>query len=219
MIPSLSSPALLVHQIPGLSYHEGFLSFTEETELLRGIDGRPGLWKPMSNRKLQNYGGLPHRKGMIPTKMPFFMERTIDKLVEAAVFSEDERPNHALVNRYEATGGGIDPHEDGPVFLPCAAILSLQSSVVMDFYNKPTEGAGLNSVVASIILRPRSLLCIAGSSYCDFLHGIKANDVDILQGICVNADEWTERYIVREQRTSVTIRRCRKTLKTRILNL
>jgi alkylated DNA repair protein alkB homolog 6 len=217
MLHCLSSPTLLVHQVPGLSYHEGFLSITEEIELLRGIDDRPGLWKPMSNRKLQNYGGLPHRKGMIPTKMPLFMERTIDKLVEAAVFSADERPNHALVNRYEATGGGIDPHEDGPVFLACAAILSLQSSVVMDFYGKPAEGMVLNSEVASIILRPRSLLCIAGSSYCDFLHGIQANNVDTLQDTCVNAEERTDRCIVRKQRTSVTLRRCRKTLKTRIL--
>jgi alkylated DNA repair protein alkB homolog 6 len=212
----LAAPVVLP-QVPGLCYHEGFLSEREESEILQLIDDRPGLWKLMSQRKLQNYGGLPHLKGMIPMKLPLFLEKTVDKLVDAEVFATEDRPNHALVNRYEAAGEGIDPHEDGPVFLSCAAILSLQSPIVMDFYEKKVEGHGRRTPVASIVLRPRSLLCIAGSAYTDFLHGIEAKSVDILHTSCVNTEGGIETTIHREQRTSVTLRRCRRTLKTRVL--
>lgn len=44
-------------------------------------------------------------------------------------------PNHALVNRYRS-GEGILPHEDGPVYHPAAAIVSLGSWAVLRFYSK-----------------------------------------------------------------------------------
>ena len=71
-------------------------------------------------------------------------------------------PNHVLVNTYEpgvicsanepcckrqarahagsCAGEGILPHEDGPVYYPCACILSLQAPGEMVFDRKITSG-------------------------------------------------------------------------------
>lgn len=120
--PKVLSPAI----IPGLAYHQDFLSQQEHDALLNGIEGR--RWKPLQHRRLQNYGGLPHAKGMLAVDLPAFLDPLVDLLVQRGIFDEESKPNHALVNRYEP-GEGIEAHEDGPVFLPFAAIVSLQAPI------------------------------------------------------------------------------------------
>ena len=50
-------------------------------------------------------------------------------------------PNHALVNCYRSEEG-ILPHEDGPIYHPAAAIVSLGSWAVLRFYSKRSDEDG-----------------------------------------------------------------------------
>jgi alkylated DNA repair protein alkB family protein 6 len=46
-------------------------------------------------------------------------------------------PNHVLVNEYHR-GAGITPHNDGDLYAPHVAIVTLSGSALMEFW--PTEG-------------------------------------------------------------------------------
>jgi alkylated DNA repair protein alkB homolog 6 len=210
-----SSAPQVLHSplVPGLAYYSDFITESDEATLLAAIDAR--RWKPLNRRVLQNYGGLPHAKGMIPSPLPSFLHPLIAALVTPrshlpSVFDSTAPPNHALVNRYEP-GEGIDAHLDGPVFLPTAAIVSLQNPIVMDFYDKCLGPA--SAPVASAVLRPRSLLVLSGSSYHDFLHAIAQRPQDDIGADAFGRGPAT---FSRNQRTSITLRRSAKTLKNRL---
>ena len=54
-------------------------------------------------------------------------------------------PNHVLANYYCAASSkhpaqGIMAHEDGPVYFPCACIISMGASAVMHFHKKLSGG-------------------------------------------------------------------------------
>lgn len=210
----VSSPPLVCPDVPGLSYHQNFLSDSQHTSLLLDIDTR-GRWKRLHARSLQNHGGLPHARGMVATELPSHLAQIATLLVNAGVFAKDAPPNHVLVNRYEP-GEGIDAHEDGPVFVPCAAIVSLQAPVVMDFYRKKEEAGHDPKPVASIVLEPRSLLRIEGDAYSRYLHAIAATEIDRGSDLLLNELPNGKSESRRQQRTSLTLRRSAKTLKFRL---
>lgn len=212
--PSFLFPPLTCAQVPGLQYHRDFLSKAEHDALLVDVNSR-GRWKRLNARSLQNHGGLPHPRGMVGTPLPSHLAQVAAKLVKAGIFSTEAPSNHVLVNRYEP-GEGIDAHEDGPVFLPCAAIVSLQAPVVMDFFQKSEDGGRTEKAVASIVLEPCSLLRIEGDAYTDHLHAIAATYVDQTSDVLVNAFPSGTRELRRNQRTSLTFRRSARTLKFRL---
>lgn len=49
------------------------------------------------------------------------------------------RANHTLVNEY-LSGQGIMPHEDGPIFTPVIATVSLGSHTLLEFFHKRRDG-------------------------------------------------------------------------------
>lgn len=52
-------------------YIPGFLSPEEEAALMQRVYAAPApKWTPLSNRKLQNWGGHPHEKGMLREALP-----------------------------------------------------------------------------------------------------------------------------------------------------
>ena len=149
--------------------------------------------------------------GLKPLTFP--LRRWLASVVERACSVADfggQPANHVLINRYRpgarhATncrpalhadfyeGEGILPHEDGPLYHPCACIVSLQSPALMTFHRKSAEGectagagrsssrpcsccarAGPAQRACSVLLMPRSLLKIDGAHYTEFLHGIEA---------------------------------------------
>ena len=65
-----------VHELPETVYYiPDVLSVSEESLLLDRISKTPKTkWTQLRNRRLQNWGGLPHPKGMIPEQMPDWME-------------------------------------------------------------------------------------------------------------------------------------------------
>jgi hypothetical protein len=82
--------------------------------------------------------------------LPLFARLLISCLIAAGLYTEDDAPNHLLVNDYQE-GAGIQPHRDGPLYpnvttvtLLGPALLSLHRAV-----DEHTPGELLTQVWAS----------------------------------------------------------------------
>ncbi|KAM9224767.1 alpha-ketoglutarate-dependent dioxygenase alkB homolog 6 isoform 2-T4 [Dugong dugon] len=104
-IPALES--FRVEQAPPVIYYvPDFISKEEEEYLLRQVSNAPKpKWTQLSGRKLQNWGGLPHPRGMIPERLPLWLQRYVDKVSDLSLFG-GLPANHVLVNQY-LPGEGI----------------------------------------------------------------------------------------------------------------
>merc|ERR1712156_416457 len=92
---------------PSVFYIADFISPAEERTLLTDISRTPGpRWTQLANRRLQNWGGVPHPKGMIAETMPDWLQRYVDKVNNYQVFGGDITANHVLLNEYQP-GQGI----------------------------------------------------------------------------------------------------------------
>ena len=144
----------------------------------------PG-WAALTNRRLLNCGGVPHPSGMYGEALPEWFASVSERLVTTGVFDTSSPPNQVLLNEYDVTadgsgGGGIAPHNDGPLFDDSVAILTLGSPAVLHFWainpaSPTTNGWAAvegRSPVCSVLLEPRSLLVFSGAAYTDHLHGI-----------------------------------------------
>ena len=126
-----------------LYYVPNFITVGEEEHLLSCVNNVPRTrWVQLRNRRLQNWGGQPHVKGMIQTEslpkwLDLFTERIFQLGRETLSLDTSFQFNHCLVNEYEA-GQGIMPHTDGPVYFPIVTTISLQSPTVIEFY-RPVE--------------------------------------------------------------------------------
>ncbi|XP_037586588.1 alpha-ketoglutarate-dependent dioxygenase alkB homolog 6 isoform X2 [Cebus imitator] len=123
-----------VEQAPPVIYYvPDFISKEEEEYLLRQVFNAPKpKWTQLSGRKLQNWGGLPHPRGMVPERLPPWLQRYVDKVSDLSLFGGFPA-NHVLVNQY-LPGEGIMPHEDGPLYYPTVSTISLGSHTMLDFY-------------------------------------------------------------------------------------
>ena len=68
-----------------------------------------------AGRRLQNLGGLVHKKGLIPAPLPSWLTPLMGRLAgDTGAFGEGgQLPNHVLINAYQP-GEGIMPHEVQP---------------------------------------------------------------------------------------------------------
>ncbi|XP_070254932.1 alpha-ketoglutarate-dependent dioxygenase alkB homolog 6 isoform X8 [Myotis yumanensis] len=98
-----------VEQAPPVIYYvPDFISKEEEEYLLRQVFNAPKpKWTQLSGRKLQNWGGLPHPRGMVPERLPLWLQRYVDKVSDLNLFG-GLPANHVLVNQY-LPGEGIMP--------------------------------------------------------------------------------------------------------------
>lgn len=148
-----------------------------------------------------------------------------------------KKPNHVLVNEYMESQG-IDAHKDGPVYEPYVAILSIESTVLIEFapdpfdvyYEKRREsGMADDRSPFSMILEPRSLLVFSGDVYHHYLHRIDhSNRLEITQEKRVaNLDMLGpesnivvgETVIDRSRRISLTYRVVKKTMSRTFIRL
>jgi len=227
-------------------YVPNYISEAEEKELLRRIDASPiPKWTTLSNRRLQNWGGFPHPKGMIAEPLPDWLQPYCARISDMGVFDADgveRRANHVLVNEY-LSGQGILPHEDGPLYFPTVTTISLGSHTMLDFYRKADgdnvdEGANVDACheggtalerpyLTSVYVEPRSLLIVQDAAYTNCLHGIKEVTHDVITDSVCN---WSEKMgtsdgdvlrrgeiLERGRRVSLTIRHVPKTIKSKIL--
>ncbi|CAN8064982.1 unnamed protein product [Agarophyton chilense] len=197
-------------KLPSMRYYNHFITRPQELQLVHDVNTHRSAWKHLNNRTLQNWGGLPHVKGMLPIPLPTFLQPLTQQLAQSNIFSAP--PNHVLINRY-LPGQGIHPHKDGPAYKPLAAIISLQSAIVMDFY-KAAENGQIGQHAASMLLRPRSLLLISGHVYEQMYHAIAERHVDNIDHSVLNAahDELNT-SIPRAERTSLTVRTSCRTIR------
>lgn len=77
-----------------------------------------------------------HKKGLIPAPLPRWLQPLLDRLAGLGLYG-GRAANHVLVNSYQP-GEGIMPHEDGPLYHPQVAILSLAGPAVVRFAAKRT---------------------------------------------------------------------------------
>ncbi|XP_077919749.1 putative RNA/DNA demethylase ALKBH6 isoform X6 [Halichoerus grypus] len=149
-----------VEQAPPIIYYvPDFISKEEEEYLLRQVFNAPKpKWTQLSGRKLQNWGGLPHPRGMVPERLPLWLQRYVDKVSDLSLFG-GLPANHVLVNQY-LPGEGIMPHEDGPLYYPTVSTISLGSHTMLDLYEprqpKDDDPAEQPSPQSSSIQFPRT---------------------------------------------------------------
>ncbi|XP_004859024.1 alpha-ketoglutarate-dependent dioxygenase alkB homolog 6 isoform X5 [Heterocephalus glaber] len=220
-----------VDQAPPVIYYvPDFISKEEEEYLLRQVFNAPKpKWTQLSGRKLQNWGGLPHPRGMVLERLPPWLQRCVDKVSDLSLFG-GLPANHVLVNQY-LPGEGIMPHEDGPLYYPTVSTISLGSHTMLDLY-KPRQPEDDDATeqprppprpITSLLLEPCSLLVLRGTAYTHLLHGIAANHLDALDAAslpanaaaCLSARPGA--CLVRGTRVSLTIRRVPRVLRAGLL--
>lgn len=202
-------PNFTCRDIPGLLYSDHYISEQQEEHLLRNVNSNTKAWKQLNNRSLQNWGGLPHVKGMLPTPLPNYLQLLTNQLS-----TPDIHFNHVLINKY-LPGQGIDAHIDGPAYKPHAHILSLNSPVVMNFYDTQQK----HQLICSLLLRPRSLLSLSAFAYNSVYHGIDECHSHVIDRKVLNAsDSEVGLTIERKERISLTIRAACRLIKNPLLS-
>ena len=97
---------LLTSVPPSFYYIPDFISEAEETNLLRQIENSPtprfvqratmsktssNRWTQLANRRLQNWGGVPHPKGMLAEPLPSWLSPLVSRVAEVEVPSRDDK--------------------------------------------------------------------------------------------------------------------------------
>ena len=72
---------------------------------------------------------------MMSVKLPPWLESIANRLQKELNLYGNKVPNHVLINEYEPSCG-IMPHTDGNLYFPTAAIISLESPIVMKIYQQ-----------------------------------------------------------------------------------
>lgn len=213
----------VVSQAPPTAFYiPDFISEEEESYLLQQVYKSPRTkWTQLSGRRLQNWGGLPHPKGMLVEKIPDWLQNYCDRISSLGAFG-GQTANHVLVNEYKP-GEGIMPHEDGPLYHPTVTTVSLGSHALLDFYGPvggPDGEAERDRHRFSLLLRPCSLLILQDETYRRLLHGIRERDADTLTDAVANLSAAGARpgeTLSRGTRVSLTIRHVPKVIRTKLV--
>ncbi|XP_025832653.1 alpha-ketoglutarate-dependent dioxygenase alkB homolog 6 [Agrilus planipennis] len=204
---------------PTVYYIPDFITPEEEQHILKNVYSVPKpKWTSLSHRRLQDYGGVPHKNGMIVEDIPSWLQVYMDKVTNLNIFG-DKSPNHVLVNEY-LSNQGIMPHTDGPLFHSMVTTISCGSHTMLEIL----ENNDKREKVCDILLENRSLVIFTDKIYIKYLHGIREMERDEITGEIVNLDLCKEKYEIgqvleRQTRVSLTIRHVPKVLKIKLCNL
>lgn len=215
---------------PTVYYFPNFITESEEALLFQQVYSAPKpKWVHLSGRKLQNWGGLPHPRGMLTENLPDWLQKYAEKISCLGLF-DGKVANHVLVNEY-LPGEGIMPHEDGPLYFPTVTTISLGSHTMLDFYrpvSKEQEGDSEQVTMPqteeerhflSLLVEARSLLVLREDMYVKYLHGIKNVSSDVITENVANVASCNTKpgeMLNRGTRVSLTVRHVPKVLKTTI---
>ncbi|XP_022766275.1 alpha-ketoglutarate-dependent dioxygenase alkB homolog 6 isoform X2 [Durio zibethinus] len=157
----------IVGDLPTLIYIPDFITDSEQAHLLNNIYQAPvSKWKSLKNRRLQNWGGVVHEKGLIsqdsilslgsPVVMDFTSHSRLKSCKSTLRENVEDKTSNVGAEAVEGNEG-MDNH--GPF---------------------------------SILLVPRSLLIFKDDAYSDYLHGIEdsvvhrfdqvVNEIEALSG-------------------------------------
>ncbi|XP_050677960.1 alpha-ketoglutarate-dependent dioxygenase alkB homolog 6 [Leptidea sinapis] len=199
---------------PTAYYIPDFVTVDEEKNLLSKLYEVPKpKWTQLSNRRLQNWGGIPHKNGMIAEQIPDWLECYLQRVHSLDVMGSN-KPNHVLVNEYKPQQG-ILPHLDGSLFYPTIVTISLASHIVLNFFEPDNDDSRLK-LVFSFLLEPRSLLVLQDKLFEHYLHGIAEVGSDLIDDNLMNLSLCSDKYVKgltvsRDTRVSLTIRHVPKT--------
>ncbi|XP_075975185.1 putative RNA/DNA demethylase ALKBH6 [Anticarsia gemmatalis] len=200
---------------PTAYYISEFINKNEEKAILSSIYSTPKpKWTQLSNRRLQNWGGVPHKKGMIAEQIPTWLDNYLEKVHDVNVM-DGKRPNHVLVNEYHP-GQGIMPHLDGDLFYPTITTISVGSHIILRFLEPGTNSSANPNPAFGFLLEPRSLLILQDDLFNNYLHCIEEVHEDVLDDSVINLHMCSDNYVknstvVRATRISLTIRHVPKT--------
>lgn len=158
----------------GFLYQPGFLSESEESELLRTIEslefGAYDFRGYIAKRRVVAYGGGyesgPRRMAIADKTIPEFLSEIREHAAAVAGMGAGEIVQ-AMVTEYSA-GTPIGWHRDSPQFETIIGI-SLLSSCRLRL--KPYKGEGK---IISVLLEPRSIYVMRGAARWNFQHSIPA---------------------------------------------
>ncbi|KAK9762187.1 hypothetical protein K7432_012319 [Basidiobolus ranarum] len=175
--------------IPGLIFIQDYITVEEEEHILSELEKLPD-WKYVNKRFVQHFGHAYDYKTKhvgdssmtSSVTFPGFIQTFLDKM--ATDMPELPRCDQVTVSRYPS-GSGITSHVDThSAFDTAIYILSLKSSVVMDFKNLE------NDETVSIELPRRSLAITTQDSRYSWEHGIKERKTDLLpNGMVIERDD------------------------------
>ncbi|CCG82917.1 Putative uncharacterized protein [Taphrina deformans PYCC 5710] len=196
-------------------YIPSFLNAQEQSSMTEKIYALDRKWVQLKNRRVQAHpNSLLGGTTLAKAPLPDFLTRTVfDKFETLGIFrnTAHRRANHVLVNEYRP-GQGIPPHEDGDVYFPLVATLTLGSHCVYHLYSKDQP----RQILASILQEPGSCLVTCGATYSKYLHGIDEvqEDADLSADNILNWDFLSEEYqvpkLTRGTRLSLTYREVNK---------
>lgn len=72
---------------------------------------------------------------MVAQTLPPWLRALTTRIDALGLYPEGNEANHVLINEY-GPGQGIMPHEDGPLYFPTIATVTLGSHAVLNFYDK-----------------------------------------------------------------------------------
>ena len=158
---------------------DSWLSEEAAAVILRNLQRRQKDFVTLRTKRTARFGG-----DVGPPFVPETLPGWLDDLCGAVskVGNLTPKANHVLVNHYEP-GQGILPHTDGPAYSPWAAILSLGSAAVFDFWRDHAHAATGMLPALSLLLPPGSLLIFSEDAYQKHLHGLADRPCDTLEGI------------------------------------
>ncbi|ORY00825.1 phospholipid-translocating P-type ATPase [Basidiobolus meristosporus CBS 931.73] len=183
--------------VPGLLYAEDYITPEEEEFILAQLETLPN-WRYVNKRYVQHFGYAYDYKtkhvgdSSMTTSVDFpeFVQKLVDRF--AADWGELPRCDQVTISKYPS-GSGITSHVDThSAFDSAIFILSLKSSVVMDFKKLST-----NEIVP-VELPRRSLAIMTQESRYAWEHGIKERKTDLLPN---------GKVFERDERISFTCRR------------
>ncbi|KAK9502294.1 hypothetical protein O3M35_011092 [Rhynocoris fuscipes] len=217
------SSFLIPEAPPSIFYIPNFVTESEEEYIINRVNTAPKpKWTQLRNRRLQNWGGIPHPNGMIVEEIPQWLKLFLNKVDDLKLYEKGNlKANHVLVNEY-LPGQGIMAHVDGPLFYPTIITISCGSHTILNFQKQKDidkETYTEESKKLSILLERRSLIAVMDSMYTDYLHEIEEKTEDKLNDSIVNINK--TKYSIndclkRDTRISLTIRHVPKLSKIKL---
>jgi alkylated DNA repair protein alkB family protein 6 len=164
-------------------------------------------------------GGTPQNGKMIQEPIPDWLKSPVfAKMQQIGIkFQGNDwsEPNHVLVNEY-LPGQGIMPHQDGPLYQPIVATVTLHSHSILNFYPHTSNTPGNSDASQpefSVLLEPRSLFVQTDQLYKTYLHGIAEVTEDNIETLRpINASP-TDKILSRGTRISLTYRRVKNVIR------
>ncbi|KAG2388354.1 hypothetical protein C9374_000518 [Naegleria lovaniensis] len=214
---------------PTLYYIPNFITEEKEQTILNNIyAANSQQWTRLRNRRLQMIGGKPNDKVMFEEGLPKWLTGQFLGINDLHTYPGNKTINHVLINEYEV-GQGIDYHKDGPVYFPMVFIISLESTVMLNFKLCERDEDYVDQCPYvkqfSVIAEPRSLLIFTDDIYHYYMHGIdECDSYEITDDMLIaNAELLANKELAkvgtkieRSKRLSLTCRCVRKTMKKKL---